>query len=92
MGRNDFKVAVENSCALSDVVSEVAVGIKSLKNDKWVGSEGMYSNHVCNFICMLDVCMLDASKAFDKVANGMVVRVFHQIMHLMLYACQVYVC
>ena len=31
--------------------------------------------------------MLDVSKAFDKVANGMAVRVCTQIMYVIAYAC-----
>ena len=43
----DHHIAAENSCDLSVVeVSEVTDGIKSLKHDKWDGSEGMYWNHL----------------------------------------------
>ena len=46
-GAIDHHIAVETSCDLSVVeVSEVTDGIKSLKHDKWDGSEGIYSNHI----------------------------------------------
>ena len=45
----DFHIAVENSIDLSVVeVSEVTDGIKSLKREKWDGSEGMTQiNYSC---------------------------------------------